>query len=207
MLVGFWWCMAIYGFGTVVGLAGLGTLIFESRQNKAVKLTCKVFGGVAILGIVFAWGVAFGRSKHHNDREKLAIVLTVTILGILAALFSDWVLAGLAGNAIDSVGWRSAPVKSRQLGFSTHALRSCASEVRALARASTSGHEKTGAIYILGGSQHNANSGVSSRADPTNAGPNCWRYDIQVKGGWIVDIGNKLVNGGIEGVNNLLDDE
>jgi hypothetical protein len=93
-----WW-IAIYAVGTTIGLTGLASLIFKSWGNRVVVLTCKVFGGVAVVAIVFGWGVAAGRSKY-DGRLKLAAFLTLGIVGILAALYSDWVLAGLAGNLI-----------------------------------------------------------------------------------------------------------
>ncbi|KAF8537310.1 hypothetical protein BDD12DRAFT_887999 [Trichophaea hybrida] len=76
-----WW-LIIYGVGTIIGLAGLGRLVVKSWGDKVVVLATKVFSGVAIVAIVFTWGVAVG--QH----------------GLLAALYSDWVLAGLAGNLI-----------------------------------------------------------------------------------------------------------
>lgn len=111
-----WW-MLLYVLGIFVGLTGLISLVKHSWGEPIIVLSSKIFGGIAIgLGglagivpMILYYIDKADREERGRARRGLkflgggALVVFLVLLltsGFLAALYSDWVLAGLAGNLI-----------------------------------------------------------------------------------------------------------
>jgi len=93
-LRGAMWWLVIYILGTLFGLVGLVSLVIMAwEDNKVVELTTYIFGGIAVVVTVVLW--ALGPAGEQLGFGVLVLLLT---LGVIAALYSDWVLAGLAEN-------------------------------------------------------------------------------------------------------------
>lgn len=111
-----WW-MLLYVLGIFVGLTGLISLVKHSWGEPIIVLSSKIFGGIAIgLGglagivpMILYYIDKADREERGRARRGLkflgggALVVFLVLLltsGFLAALYSDWVLAGLAGSLI-----------------------------------------------------------------------------------------------------------
>ncbi|KAF8248016.1 hypothetical protein K440DRAFT_681310 [Wilcoxina mikolae CBS 423.85] len=116
-----WW-MILYVLGIFVGLTGLISLVINSwgERIRIVILASEIFGGITIgvgglagvLAVVFYYLDKADEQSSDAQRRKRrglkflgggALVVFGVLLvacGFLAALYSDWVLAGLAGNLI-----------------------------------------------------------------------------------------------------------
>jgi len=89
-----WW-LVLYVLGTIVGLVGLIDLVIQSWGEPVIVLSSKIFGGIAagVIGLTFLVLLC----TKFNGFVFAACIVT---LGALSALYSDWVLAGLAGTLI-----------------------------------------------------------------------------------------------------------
>jgi hypothetical protein len=125
----FLWWLSLYAAAIPVGLTGLISLVKLSWGEPTVVTASKVFGGltITITGIMFLhatwqswrkdqqkWDIMeLLGLKHHrisDDMQKwlswfgggliVSCAVLLVLCGLLAALYSDWVLAGLAGSLI-----------------------------------------------------------------------------------------------------------
>lgn len=114
--------LIVYGLGTIVGLAGLLSLVGESfRLNRDVRIITYAFGGLIIFLSLCAFLVTFlssrsaleegvyGKSikKRIGDAGVSAFfsgVVGMIFVGMLAAFYSDWILGAIAHH-----GWAGAP--------------------------------------------------------------------------------------------------
>jgi hypothetical protein len=86
----------IYGLGMALGLAGLSSLANDAWvYSRVIRLVTMAFGGVTVGSIA----LAILYYCCGGDWEVLCRNIFL-IFGILPALYSDWVLAGLANNII-----------------------------------------------------------------------------------------------------------
>ncbi|KAF8534809.1 hypothetical protein BDD12DRAFT_755045 [Trichophaea hybrida] len=116
-----WW-MLLYVLGIFVGLTGLISLVINSwgQRIKVVVLASEIFGGIiiglgglaAVLAVIFYHVDRADKLSSDEQRRKrrrlkflgggalVVFGVLLVVCGFLAALYSDWVLAGLAGNLI-----------------------------------------------------------------------------------------------------------
>ncbi|KAA8913659.1 hypothetical protein FN846DRAFT_929122 [Sphaerosporella brunnea] len=89
----------IYGMGLLTGFAGLLSLVFEAWDDHVIRLSSEIFGGIAggVLALTFLYYCVSGGDSDAVRRSFTVIFVT---FGTLPALYSDWVLAGLADNLI-----------------------------------------------------------------------------------------------------------
>ncbi|KAF8248848.1 hypothetical protein K440DRAFT_507730, partial [Wilcoxina mikolae CBS 423.85] len=94
-LIGALWWLVVYVFGTIVGLVGLISLVIHAWGDPVIVLCSKIFGGIAagVVGLTFLVCLC-------TEFSGFALAACIVALGALSALYSDWVLAGLAGNLI-----------------------------------------------------------------------------------------------------------
>jgi hypothetical protein len=94
------WYLVIYVPGIVIGFVGLGPLVKQNWHSYEVRNMTYALGGLLV---VFGVGVAIYRmfnSKSGGVVESWCWGLLACLCGcgILAVLYSDWILAAIAGN-------------------------------------------------------------------------------------------------------------
>ncbi len=110
-----WWLL-LYLPGLVIGLVGLLSILVETvHHNAQVRAISVAFGALGLVALAGfgVWGIV---SFVREDAEEacdgvlsclitavfggggMALVLGLPILGLLAALYSDWVLGAVAGS-------------------------------------------------------------------------------------------------------------
>jgi hypothetical protein len=97
---GTWWTLVLYSAAAVVGLVGVISLVRENFRVPGVWKITTVFGslilgtGLVCLALFFyATGLLLGLGF-----SSLGVVPTLML--VLAAFYSDWVLGALAGNLV-----------------------------------------------------------------------------------------------------------
>lgn len=107
------WKLVIYAAAAVVGLVGLISLVVENFWIPGVWKITTVFGSL-ILGTGLAclalwwWADASGGKNGVRTHSKAllrglglsSLGVVPTLMLILAAFYSDWVLGALAGNLV-----------------------------------------------------------------------------------------------------------
>jgi hypothetical protein len=114
--------LIIYGLGTIVGLAGLLSLVGEHfSSNREVQIISYVFGGlISFLSLCVFLGIFLvtrSESKDEPDGKSwkkrigdtglsafFSCIIGIICVGMLAAFYSDWILGAIARN-----GWSGAP--------------------------------------------------------------------------------------------------
>jgi hypothetical protein len=94
------WCLVIYAPGIVIGFAGLGPLVKQNWHNYEVGIMTYALGGLlVVLGIGVAIYCMF-TSKSGGVVESWCwgLLACVCGCGILAVLYSDWILGAIAGD-------------------------------------------------------------------------------------------------------------
>ncbi|CCX15253.1 Similar to hypothetical protein CC1G_06935 [Coprinopsis cinerea okayama7 len=90
-----WWLL-LYVAGSIVGLTGLISLVIMAWENNFIQISTFVVSGCAGIAI----DVTLLSFKDDTEDVGRKIVVCLMFLGALTALWSDWVLAGLADNLI-----------------------------------------------------------------------------------------------------------
>ncbi len=110
--------LIVYGLGTIVGLAGLLSLVGETiRSNHDVQIITYVFGGLILFMTLCGFlGIFLGtRESVRGESVKKRIgeaglsaflsgIVGLIFVGMLAAFYSDWILGAIAHR-----GWSGAP--------------------------------------------------------------------------------------------------
>jgi len=113
--------LIVYGLGTIVGLTGLLSLVGQTfRSNHNVQIISYVFGCLILflsLCIFLAVFLGIRSAKNEEDGKSsmgkigatglsafVSSVGGIMIVGMLAAFYSDWILAAIAHH-----GWAGAP--------------------------------------------------------------------------------------------------
>jgi len=107
-----WW-LVLYLLGMLAGLTGLISLVIEAwGDNKVVELTTYACGGVTVVVILlWAWyRFLYLATDGPNQQAGFRIFVLPLALGLIAALYSDWVLAGLAENLVGVPSGDVAPL-------------------------------------------------------------------------------------------------
>ena len=110
---GTWLTLLIYAAAAVVGLVGLISLVVENFWVPGVWKITTVFGSLILgTGLAFLalwWCVDASGEKKDEHRHTKALLrglgfsslgVVPTLMLVLAAFFSDWVLGALAGNLV-----------------------------------------------------------------------------------------------------------
>jgi hypothetical protein len=93
----------LYAAGLIVGLAGLFSLTKANWQNHTIRLITYIMWGVpggivGLVGLCIACGVGDSFGERAGITFLALLAGGVTGFGVIAALYSDWVLAAIAGN-------------------------------------------------------------------------------------------------------------
>lgn len=85
--------LLLYALGIVIGLTGLITLTVRKwpGHTRAMAIICGVFGGIVVICTVLGGCIGTGKSMQF----WLALGFGVTMVGILTAPWSDWLLAAV----------------------------------------------------------------------------------------------------------------
>ena len=110
---GTWLTLLIYAAAAVVGLVGLISLVVENFWVPGVwKITtvfCSLILGTGLAFLALWWCVDTSGEKGNEHRHSKALLrglgfssfgVVPTLMLILAAFFSDWVLGALAGSLV-----------------------------------------------------------------------------------------------------------
>jgi hypothetical protein len=108
-----WLTLFIYAAAAVVGLVGLISLVVENFWISGVWKITTVFGslilGTGLACLALWWWVDADEEENSVRRHSKALLLGLglsslgvvpTLMLILAAFYSDWVLGALAGNLV-----------------------------------------------------------------------------------------------------------
>ena len=107
-----WWTLFIYAAAAIVGLVGLISLVVENFWLPGVWKVTTVFGSLILaagLGVFAIWWCIDMYEKDGLDKHRSAVLrglgfsglgVIPTLMLILAAFYSDWVLGALAGSLI-----------------------------------------------------------------------------------------------------------
>ena len=109
---GTWWTLVIYAAAAAVGLVGLISLVVENFWIPRVWKITTVFGSLILgtgLGFLALWWCLDSEEEGARKRHSRALLrglgfsslaVVPTLMLILAAFYSDWVLGALAGNLV-----------------------------------------------------------------------------------------------------------
>jgi hypothetical protein len=87
----------LYACGIITGFTGLVSLVIQSWETHSVVLITEIFGGIA--GFIAVVGVLISCSIYIDGEEFSESVLSVGgWVGILSALYCDWILGAIADN-------------------------------------------------------------------------------------------------------------
>ena len=96
--------LAPYGFGAIVGLVGLISLVVENIHNPLVWKITAVFGSVvAAAGVISLIWFSFVAEDFFEACYRSALSVPEAMLVatfILCAFYSDWILSALAGSLV-----------------------------------------------------------------------------------------------------------
>ncbi|KAI5843589.1 hypothetical protein BZA05DRAFT_439186 [Tricharina praecox] len=109
-LCGAIWWLVLYILGMVVGLAGLISLVREAwLESWTVRITTYVCGGAAVV-MLAVWALYSCCYIDRGQKAGFRLFVVPLTLGLIAALYSDWILAGLAENLIGVPSGDVAPL-------------------------------------------------------------------------------------------------
>jgi hypothetical protein len=103
-----WWPI-LYMSGLILGLVAITSLVYENWDVRAVPIITYSFlgigGGIGVLGVVLIFLSCSGLCRKRNHKIQAFVGATgyliiwgLGFVGGAAALYSDWILAAIAGN-------------------------------------------------------------------------------------------------------------
>ncbi|KAF8533000.1 hypothetical protein BDD12DRAFT_785072 [Trichophaea hybrida] len=100
-----WW-LILYILGCFTGLTGLISLVIQSWGSHIVVLATEIFGGImfGVTGCILVIFIVVTAKPSKDVKSDMSWMIVVALscicfaLVVLSALYSDWVLAGLAEN-------------------------------------------------------------------------------------------------------------
>ncbi|KAI5782541.1 hypothetical protein FPQ18DRAFT_267391 [Pyronema domesticum] len=98
-----WWLL-LYVAGSIVGLTGLISLVIMAWENNFIQISTFVVSGCA--GIAIDVTLLSFKDDTEDVGRKIVVfgmgghLVFLFLLGTLMAFYSDWVLAGVAGNMV-----------------------------------------------------------------------------------------------------------
>jgi hypothetical protein len=101
-----WW-LVLYALGLIGGLAGLFSLVVQTiHMNYNVLIITAVFGSVLAAAIVLFWFIILFWTWDEIESKTGggflsglgAVVVGAAGMGLMGALYSDWILAAIANN-------------------------------------------------------------------------------------------------------------
>jgi len=99
----YWLAIGFHTMGCIIGVVGLQSLVSQTWEHAQIRNLCYGFGTVALFSPLV---IVLGECCIHNSTSKLSgkgaggtFALVLIVLGFLALLWSDWVLAFIKGQA------------------------------------------------------------------------------------------------------------
>lgn len=110
--------LILYGAGIVIGLTGLIALTVKNwpERTLAMEIICGVFGGIVLFCFLFAFIVLLIVLYEGDSLKKFisiqmswigALGISMAVIGVLTALWSDWILAAM--EVKDGGSWAGLP--------------------------------------------------------------------------------------------------
>jgi hypothetical protein len=90
--------LGLYACGVIIGLVGLITVVVNnwSGHTKAMNIVCGLFGGCVVLIPILVFLVLQYMEDEMLDNILGSLFVLVVIIGVLTALWSDWILAAIS---------------------------------------------------------------------------------------------------------------
>jgi hypothetical protein len=106
--------LPIYGCGIVVGMSGLVSLVHHNWHNHLVQIVTvsfagAVFGTALVLAVLVLCGNG-GSASGFFVGGGVGFGTVVSLIGILSAFYSDWILAAVMGNMVGQPSSDVAPL-------------------------------------------------------------------------------------------------
>jgi hypothetical protein len=106
--------LPLYGCGIIVGMSGLISLVHHNWHNHLVQLVTVAFAGVIFgTAVVFAALVlcsSGGGADAFFVGSVVGVGTIVSLIGVLSAFYSDWILAAVMGNMVGQPSSDIAPL-------------------------------------------------------------------------------------------------